>query len=377
MFMANVKDESFLNLNCSSEQLKRYPKFFGNISSFLSEDFGTIKKWPLILETALARMTGFRGAVAVQSFADTVKLGLELTGIKPGMEIVVPETAPTSVLKGIKKLGAIPLFARCKKNLSIDTEDLADLLTSDTSAIFNFSYCGVPNNSTLLQKFAKSFNLRLIEGANFLPLPGLNFSPTMVNTDALVLSLSPLSVVHGLTDFGVLLLNDKKAIFDITTGLRINTHDNYIPDYTASFNRLDGANAAAACSLLEHSERITKRRIRNANYYQKLLQGTQLLWSFEKGQLDFNSADYFIVNTPQRDSLAQHLKCRKINSLRWTQVSLNVEPPELENFEYNNNSEAKTKLELEALALPCHDHLGREQLDLIIDSLKGWLLSNG
>jgi dTDP-4-amino-4,6-dideoxygalactose transaminase len=377
MFMANVKDESFLNLNCSSEQLRRYPKFLGNISAFLSEDSGAIKSWPLILETALARMTGFRGAVAVQSFADTVKLGLELTGIKPGMEIVVPETAPTSVLKGIKKLGAIPLFARCKKNLSIDTEDLADLLTSDTSAIFNFSYCGVPNNSTLLQKFAKSFNLRLIEGANFLPLPGLNFSPTMVNTDALVLSLSPLSVVRGLTDFGVLLLNDEKAIFDITTGLRINNRNNYIPDCITSFNRLDGANAAAACSLLEHSQRTTKRRIRNANYYQKSLQDTQLLWDFEKDQLDFNSADYFIVDTPQPDSLAQHLKCKKINSLRWAQVLLNVEPPEPENFKYNNISETKTKLGLETLAIPCHDYLSREQLDLIIESLKGWPLSNG
>lgn len=369
MLMTSIQKEHFISLNCSAEQIKRYPKLIENVCDFLSNDSDTAKNWPPVLEIALAKMTGFKGAIAVQSFADTVKLSLSLTGIKPEMEVVVPESAPNPVLNAIIKHGAIPKFARCRENLSIDTENLEDLLTSRTSALFNFNYCGVPSNSTLLQKFAKSYDLILIEGANFLPLPGINFSQTIGSADALVLSLTPLNVVHGLKGFGVLLVNDEKAIFDTTLSIKVNRNTKYARDVIPSFERLDGANAAVACSLLEHAQRTTKRRIRNANYYQKYLQETQLLWGFEKDQLEFNSADYFILNTMQPHSLAQHLKRHKINSSIWGQVLSQSGLANSGQFRHDNFSQTNTQFESKALAIPCHDYLGREQLDLVIEHL--------
>lgn len=117
-------------------------------------------------ETELSRQIGLRNPVALNSGTSALHLGLALSGVGPGDEVILP--AQTFIATGMVILAqyAKPVFADIQiQTGNIDPESIRRKITEKTRAIMPVHWAGYPCDMDEIQAIAKEFNLAVIEDA--------------------------------------------------------------------------------------------------------------------------------------------------------------------------------------------------------------------
>jgi perosamine synthetase len=121
-------------------------------------------------ESAFAAYVGAEHAVAVSNGTAALHLSMMAAGIGPGDEVIVTAMTFVASANAARYVGADVVFADVRDDtLTIDTEQVAALITDRTRAIVAVDYAGIPCDLDELMELANAHDLVLIEDACHAP----------------------------------------------------------------------------------------------------------------------------------------------------------------------------------------------------------------
>jgi len=118
-------------------------------------------------ESAFAKYTGAKYALAVTNATAALHMACMALGLKPGDEVIVPSLTFVASANCIRYTGATPVFAdiTSEGDLNISTVAIEALITERTRAIMLVHYGGYACDMLRIMALARKYNLKVIEDA--------------------------------------------------------------------------------------------------------------------------------------------------------------------------------------------------------------------
>jgi dTDP-4-amino-4,6-dideoxygalactose transaminase len=118
------------------------------------------------LEQLLRASTGARGVLVLNSCTAALEIAIDVAGLGPGDEVILPSYTFVSTANAIVKAGARPVFAEIDPlTLCLDPGDAARRITRNTRAIVPMHYAGMACDMTSIAALASAHGLIVIEDA--------------------------------------------------------------------------------------------------------------------------------------------------------------------------------------------------------------------
>ena len=96
------------------------------------------------LERLLRDSTGVRGVLAVNSCTAALEMAMDIAGIGPGDQVILPSFTFVSTANAVLKAGARPVFADINpRTFGLDPADVSRRVTPQTRAIVPVHYAGM------------------------------------------------------------------------------------------------------------------------------------------------------------------------------------------------------------------------------------------
>lgn len=123
-------------------------------------------KYLLKLENEFAKYIGVKHAIPTTSCTGAMHLALKGLGIKPGDEVIVPDTTWMSTAAVVTYVGAKPVFVDIEKDTwCIDPESMKKAITPKTKAIMPVHLYGGLAKMDQIMLIAQQHNLLVVEDA--------------------------------------------------------------------------------------------------------------------------------------------------------------------------------------------------------------------
>ena len=118
------------------------------------------------LERLLRESTGARGVLVLNSCTAALEIAIDIAGLGPGDEVILPSYTFVSTANAIVKAGARPVFAEIDPlTLCLDPGDVARRITAKTRAIVPVHYAGMACDMASIADLASAHGLIVIEDA--------------------------------------------------------------------------------------------------------------------------------------------------------------------------------------------------------------------
>ena len=118
------------------------------------------------LEALLRTSTGVRGVLVLNSCTAALEMAVQIAGLGPGDEVILPSFTFVSTANAVVKSGARPVFAEIDpETLGLDPQDVARRITAKTRAIVPVHYAGMACDMAALTALASAHGLVVIEDA--------------------------------------------------------------------------------------------------------------------------------------------------------------------------------------------------------------------
>ena len=118
------------------------------------------------LETEVKRILNVKHACFVTNATAGFEIGLKLSGLKPGDEVIAPAITFLSTITYPLQIGARVVLADVDPvTLNIDPADIERKITKRTKVIMPVHIGGYPCNMEAIMKLAKEYNLMVVEDA--------------------------------------------------------------------------------------------------------------------------------------------------------------------------------------------------------------------
>ena len=101
--------------------------------------------------------------IRVTSGRIATALGLQFAGIKSGDEVLLPAYYCSSMVDAIEAVSAVPVFYKCRADLSVDMNNVASRITERTRALLAAHYFGFPQEMVGIREYCDEQGLVLIE----------------------------------------------------------------------------------------------------------------------------------------------------------------------------------------------------------------------
>ena len=118
------------------------------------------------LEQLLRESTGARGVLVLNSCTAALEIGVQIAGLGPGDEVILPSYTFVSTANAVIKAGARPVFADIDPiGLGLDPKDVARRITPRTRAILPMHYAGMACDMAAIMALGAARGLIVIEDA--------------------------------------------------------------------------------------------------------------------------------------------------------------------------------------------------------------------
>lgn len=119
-----------------------------------------------LFEQEFAKFVGSRFAVALNSGTAALHLAMDILGIGPGDEVIVPSITFISTVHAVSYVGATPVFAEIdKQTMNISPADIERKITDKTKAIIVVHMGGHPCDMDAIHELAHSNGIKVVEDA--------------------------------------------------------------------------------------------------------------------------------------------------------------------------------------------------------------------
>ena len=257
-------------------------------------------------EKNMAELCQVKYAVALNSGTDALTLGLYLSGIGRGDEVITPPNSFIASTAVIVHLGAKPVFVDVLPDQNIDPGKIEAAITENTKAIMPVHLTGRVCDMDPIMQVANKHGLAVVEdaaqaiGSKYIGKPSGSIG------DVGCFSTHPLKNLNACGDGGFLTTNDEK-IYAKAKSLR--NHGIADRDRVVSFgyvSRMDNLQASILNYRLDKLKDIIVKRRKNADKYLEGINKSNIFFP-EEQKYEYNTYHTFVIQTERRDALKKHL----------------------------------------------------------------------
>jgi dTDP-4-amino-4,6-dideoxygalactose transaminase len=318
-------------------------------------------------EHELAAYTGTRNAVLSSSWTAAVLLLLQVMELSAGDEVIVPSHTAFPTLEPIIHAGARPVFVDVDETYCMDPALLEAVITSRTVGIMPVHLYGHPADMDSILQLAGRHGLWVIEDCA--QAQGAMYRGRRVGSigTAAGFSFYPSKNLAVPGDGGCICTNDDSLAEGVRM-LRDHGRKSKFIHEKAGYNlRFNEIQAAAGRVALRYLNELNAHRRRVAEHYSRRLDG--LVTTPVERPWAEHVYHMYVIRTPRRDALAEHLNSLGIASGIHYPVANHRQPaitalyddiPGLPNTEQWVN---------EILSLPIHGQMPFEDVDRVCDAI--------
>jgi len=162
------------------------------------------------MERRVSALFGKSAGVMVNSGSSALYLAVELMGLPPGSEVIVPAVTFSTDIAPVVRAGLVPSFVDVEPDTyNIDAAAVEAAVTPDTRAILAANLIGNVADWDALRAIADRHGLRLIEDSCDAMAPTLRGTPTGARSDMTVTSFASSHIITCAGGGGMLMLDDE------------------------------------------------------------------------------------------------------------------------------------------------------------------------
>jgi dTDP-4-amino-4,6-dideoxygalactose transaminase len=354
------------------QQFGNCPDLWNSLKKFVVSGDFTLGKQLQIFEKKFAKLIGTKYAIGVNSGTDAIKLSLKAIGIKPGDEIITAANTFVATTGAIVEIGAKPVFVDCDDTFCMNVDLVEKKITRKTKAFLPVHYTGYMTDMPKLKKLSKKYNIPIIEDACQSILAEINNKKSGTWGIAGAFSLHPLKNINVWSDGGIITTNSKKLYSKI---LLLRNHGLSGRDTVkiCGYNsRLDTFQAVVGNWLIPNAKWIAKKRIENANYYDKYLEKIFQVRIPPRPKNFKLVYHLYIIFVKHRDELYRYCLKKGIEAKIhypipiYRQEGLKFLKHKIGDFKVSDYH-AKN-----IISFPCDQHLSKKQMDYVIETVKAF-----
>jgi dTDP-4-amino-4,6-dideoxygalactose transaminase len=323
------------------------------------------------LEDKIAQYSNAKYGVGVSSGSDALLLALMAIDIAQGDEVITTPFTFFATAGSISRLGGKPVFVDIDiKTYNIDPSLIESKITSKTKAIIPVHLYGQCADIDPILEIAKKHNLYVIEDAA--QAIGAKYKDRIAGSMGHIgcLSFFPTKNLGAYGDGGMVLANDP----DIAEKINILRVHGSKPKYYHSLigcnSRLDSLQASILLAKFKYLDKWNNERRRNADIYNSLFKGMDLLTPFAEG-FNYHIYNQYVIKVKSgRDKLRDSLKDAGIATEIYYPVPLHLQKC-FSDLGYKSGDLPKSEEASEGtIALPIYPELTRDQQEQIVKAIR-------
>lgn len=324
---------------------------------------------PAELEKQIAAISDCKFAVGVSSGTDALLAGLMSLGIGSGDEVITTPFTFFATAGCIVRVGAKPVFVDIDpKTYNINPSLIKKAVTKKTKAIMPVHLYGQMADMDPIMDIAKKHNLFVIEDAA--QSIGSTYKGRKAGSIGTCgcFSFFPSKNLGGIGDGGMVVTNDEKLAAKMKVMRDHGQNPTYYYNFVGGNFRLDAIQAAALLVKLPHLDEWSQARRKNAEYYNKKFAGTAVGTPYISPDC-VTIYNQYVVRTPNRDKLAEHLRKNNIGCAIYYPMPLHLQKC-FGNLGYKKGDFSESeKAANEVLALPIYPELTDPMKDCVVENI--------
>lgn len=323
------------------------------------------------LEEEFAGYCHTRHGVLLGSGTDAICLALRAAGVGPGHEVITVSLTAVATVAAIRLTGAQPVLVDVDdETLNIDPAAVERAVTSRTKAIVAVHLYGQPANLARLGALAAQRGLILIEDCA--QAQGASIDGKAVGSfgHAAAFSFYPTKNIGAYGDGGAIVTNDDELAARVRLLRQYGWGKvRYISEIEGTNSRMDELQAAIVRAKLRGTTNDDRARQAHARAYDEGLRDLPLRLPARVPTMK-HAFHLYVVRTPLRDALKQHLAERGIDTAIHYPAAVHQQPPYREMI---HGSLAQTERAVrEILSLPLYPDLRPAEAKLVIDEVRAF-----
>ncbi len=319
-------------------------------------------------EAEFAAYGGRRHAIGVGNGLDALALALQVAGIGPGDEVIVPAHTFIATWLAVRQCGAAPRAVEpAAGSYNIDAAGVAQAITPATRAVMPVHLYGAPADPAAMKALCEAKGLLLLEDAAQAHGARHQGQPVGGFGRMAAYSFYPGKNLGAFGDAGALVTDDDALATALRARRNYGSAVRYQHDSEGVNSRLDELQAAfLRVRLARLDEHNAQRRAQAARYAERLTDAPGLsLPAVPPG--DEPVWHLFVIRHAQRDTLQAALKDQGIETLIHYPKPVYRFPP-FASHAPAGRSAADAVCD-EALSLPIGPHLALDQIDQVADAV--------
>jgi dTDP-4-amino-4,6-dideoxygalactose transaminase len=326
------------------------------------------------LEHELAAYLQVPHAIGVSSGTDALLAALMALDVGPGDDVVTTPFSFFATAGSIARLGARPVFADIEPGtFNIDASAVASAVTPDTKAIVPVHLFGQSANMDAVVEIASRTSAAVVEDAA--QAIGTRYRNRPVGGLGTIgcFSFFPTKNLGTFGDGGLVVTRDAALARKMRAIRQHGGEKKYHHDSVGANFRLDALQAAILRVKLPHLDDWTLGRRRNAERYDAMfaeagLDGVITLPA--RAPDSTHIYNQYVIRTPERDRLQQHLRSREIATEVYYPVCLHRQPC-FQSLGYRAGAFPRAEAAAsEVLALPIYSELTEAQQSWVVESIR-------
>ena len=326
---------------------------------------------------ALEKYVDTQFVVPCANGTDALQIAMMALDFKPGDEVIVPVHTYVATAEVIGLLGLKPVFVDVdEKTFNIDITRIEKKITKKTVAIVPVHLYGQCADMEQILGLAMEYDLHVIEDAAQALGAEYTFSnkkSRSAGTMGIIgtTSFFPSKNLGCYGDGGALFTRDEKFAEKIRMIANHGQRVKYHHDIIGVNSRLDTLQAAILKVKLNYLDEYARKRNEVASYYDDNLVGIKELVLPHRAPNSTHVFHQYTVRVEgKRNGLKEHLAAAGIPTMIYYPVPLHLQNAYRQKGIGEGSFPVTEELSKTVLSLPIHTEMAKDQLDLIVNSIR-------
>ena len=327
----------------------------------------------IAFEREWAERCAVAACAGVANGLDAIEIGLKAIGIGAGDEVITtPMTAFATVL-GIIRAGATPVLADIDPASGLlDPNSVERCISPRTRGVLLVHLYGQMRRMDEWLDLCQRHGLELLEDCAQSHLSSWRGRTAGGFGRWGAYSFYPTKNLGALGDAGALVSVDT-ALIDRAKQLRnYGQSERYHHPLLGANSRLDELQAALLRARLTYLAEFTTQRRSIAQRYRQGIDNPRLSLLAPPEEAAAHCYHLFVLRTPQRDALVQHLRAHEIESLSHYPLPIHAQEPLRAAARDPQGLRQAEQHAACCLSIPCHPQLGADEVERVIAALNSF-----
>ena len=369
-------DVPFVDLKRQHDALQ--PELDEAVQSVIDETAFIAGDYARTFENDFASFLGLDHVVGCGNGTDALELALRAMGVGPGDEVIVPAVTWISTAEAVTSAGARPIFADIDpETYTLDPEDTARKITSDTAALLPVHLYGHPADMPLLQELAEAHGLQVLEDCAQAHGASLNGQRMGTWGDAAIFSFYPSKNLGAWGDAGAVATDDadvaRRARLLANHGQREKHHH----QIEGRNSRLDGLQAAVLSTKLPHLDEWNRNRRRHAAKYREALSGIEDILAPSSRSEATHVYHLYVAESNCRDALRDDLDDKGVSTSIHYPTALPFQPCYADREHTPDDFPVAHQATRRILSLPMFPKMTDRERDYVVRCIQRFASTNG